>query len=248
MRQTPALVQFTDEELLLLGADHPAVDMPYLSPLDPAQREFAAQIAYRSLCSHGAIAVDGGTGLELPESYVRMLRLRADASSVLVVSKATVDTGVMRYHHLGADTIVLEDVSDAGAHVFRLLPRAELAASVRRFCTVDGAADGAGEPVALTEASFAAGECAAQLWGVGLAQFDATVWRADGTAGIPVVGYLAGSAGSWSIRRGATTDQAAPAVELAPIRASSIADSILGALVGGEGDGPEHAGWPLMRA
>jgi len=248
MRDIPPLVQFTDEELLLLGADHPVVDLPYLGTMDPAQRELAAQVAYRSLCSHGAIAVDGGTGLELPESYVTMLRLRADATSVLVVSRATVDAGVMRYHHLGADTVVLEDVSDAGAHVFRMIARAEVDRALQEFCAVPDAADGAGEPVVVTQQSFRAGESAARLWGRAVAQFDATVWRADGAAEVPVLGYLAGTAGSWCVRPSATAEQGAPMVHLAPIRADSIADSILAALVRLELRGPDRGEWHLMRA
>lgn len=248
MREIPPLVQFTDEELMLLGADHPVVDTPYLSSLEPAHRELATQVAYRSLCSHGAIAVDGGVGLELPESYVTMLQLRAGATSILVVSKATADTGVMRYHHLGADTVVLEDVSDAGAHVFRLVPRADLERSLRAFCAVAGAADGSGEPVVLTQQSFTAGDAAAQLWGDGLAQFDATVWRADGDGSVPVLGYLAGTAGSWSVQRRPAGDEAVPAVQLEPIRVSSIADRILAGFVDGEGEDPQHPEWHLMRA
>ncbi|MBB2890867.1 hypothetical protein [Flexivirga oryzae] len=248
MREIAPLVQFTDEELLLLGAEHPAVDTPYLSSLEPAHRQLAAQVAYRSLCSHGAIAVDGGVGLELPESYVTMLRLRAGASSILVVSKATVDAGLMRYHHLGADTIVLEDVSDAGAHLFRLAPRADLRRSLRAFCSVPGAADGSGETITLTEASFTAGASGAQLWGDGLAQFDATVWRAGGAGAAPVLGHLAGTHGSWSVHRPATPQQQVATVELRPIRVDSIADSILGTFVDDEGDDPERPEWHLMRA
>lgn len=246
-RVSRPLVQFTDEELLLLGAEHPVVDTPYLSSLEPEQRQLAAQVAYRSLCSHGAIAVDGGAGMELPESFVTMLQLRSGATSILVVSKATIDAGIMRYHHLGGDTVVLEDVSDAGAHEFRLIPRADLAESLRSFCCVEGAADGSGDVVRFTEASFNSGDCAADVWGEGVAQFDATVWRAarGGGDAIPVLGFLLGTSGSWRVHRLLSVEDEPATVELCPIGADDVADTILVALLGGEGDG---VGWHLMKA
>ncbi|RNI23278.1 hypothetical protein EFY87_07585 [Flexivirga caeni] len=227
------LVQFTDEELLLLGAEHPVVDAPYLNTLQPAERALAARVAYRSLCSHGAIAVDDGSGLELPESHVTMLQLRAAATTVLVVSRATMCDGVMRYHHLGADRMVVEDVSDAGAHEFRLVPQHALAATLRQFCAVDGAADGHGPPVTVTEAGFATGDAAAELWGEGLAQFDATVWRADPshTAPAPVLGYLLGTGGSWRVDRDGLAGGAAATVRLTAVGAAEVADSILHTLL-----------------
>lgn len=248
--QVAPLVQFTDEELLLLGADHPVVDTPYLSSLQPAQRALAAQVAYRSLCSHGAVAVDGGAGMELPESYVTMLRLRAAATSVLVVSKATVDAGIMRYHHLGDDTVVLEDVSDAGAHEFRLVDHRNLVDALRSFCTVDGAADGAGEPVLLRERSFAGGDSAAELWGDGVAQFDATVWRAAASSHrpAPVLGFLLGSSASWHVHRVAGPGQDDGTVELTPIRATDVAEAIARTLLIEEDTEEPPHGWHLMRA
>ena len=243
------LVQFTDEELLLLGAQHPVVDSPYLNTLPPQQRELAAQVAYRSLCSHGAVAVDGGAGMELPESYVTLLQLRAAADSALVVSKATPERGVMRYHHLGGDTVVLEDVSDAGAHEFRLIPRTSVAESLRLFCHVDGAADGHGGPVTLTQASFVDGEAATELWGTGLAQFDATVWRRrpDTAEPAPLLGFLLGSRGSWGVQRGQAIGDAAT-VRLTPLPADAVGDTILTGLLDGEGSAPAPPECHLMGA
>lgn len=249
-RLASLLVRFTDEELLLFDAVHPVVDAPYLSGLDDKQRHLAVQIAYRSLCSHGAIAVDGGTGMELPETVVTMLQVRASATSTLLISKTTPGVGVLRYHHLGAEVVVIEDVTDDGMHEFRLIDPDTLSEEVDAFCTVEGAADGRGEPVTLTVASFAAGELARDLWGEGVAQFDATVWRAvpDDTREQLLLGILLGTVGSWSSRRVLVPEESADRlIELHPAGALQVGDYILRELLGVEGSDAESDAWHLMR-
>ncbi|MFC6707743.1 hypothetical protein [Flexivirga alba] len=250
-RLAPLLVRFTDEELMLFSADHPVVDAPYLSGLDETQRELAAQIAYRSLCAHGAVAVDGGKGMELPESVVTMLQVRASATSALLISKATAEVGVLRYHHLGRDVVVIEDVTDDGIHEFRLIEPEKLPDEVDAFCTVQGAADGQGEPVTLTVEAFAAGDLARELWGEGVAQFDATVWRAapDPARGQVLLGVLLGTDGSWSSRRLLVPNEGGDSlIEMQPARAAEVGDFILGELLGAEGGDVTSDTWHLMRA
>lgn len=246
----PLLVRFTDEELLLLSADHPIVDAPYLSGLDEAQRRLAAQVAYRSLCAHGAVAVDGGKGMELPESVVTMLQVRGSARSALLISKATAEVGVLRYHHLGTDMVVIEDVTDDGIHEFRLVEAERLPDEVDAFCTVHGVADGHGEPVSLTVASFTAGDLAQELWGDGVAQFDATVWRAvpDPSREQLLLGVLLGTDGSWSSRRSLVSQEEGDRIiEMRPTEAAGVGDYILGELLGVEGEGVQSDEWHLMR-
>lgn len=250
-RLAPLLVRFTDEELLLFSAHHPVVDAPYLSGLDEAQRQVAVQVAYRSLCAHGAVAVNGGSGMELPESVVTMLQVRASARSALLISKATAEIGVLRYHHLGSDVVVIEDVTDDGMHEFRLTEPEKLPDEVDAFCTVDGVADGHGDPVTLTVASFTAGDLAQDLWGEGVAQFDATVWRAtrDPDHDQVLLGILLGTAGSWASRRLLVPQEAGDRlIEMRPARATGVGEYILEELLGARGEDGRTDQWHLMRA
>ncbi|GGB39963.1 hypothetical protein GCM10011492_33470 [Flexivirga endophytica] len=247
---TKLLVQFTDEELALFGAEHPVVDAPYLSGLDEAQRQLAVQVAYRSLCSHGAVAVNGGTGMELPESVVTMLQVRSSAKVALLISKSTGDIGVLRYHHFGADVVVIEDVTDDGAHQFRLISHDELPDEIDAFCAVDGAADGHGASLTLTADSFASGRLARDLWGEGVAQFDATVWRAtsDGSDGQLLLGFLLGTSGSWSSRRVlAPLEGGEQLVQVEPVQARQVGDLIIKELLSEEGTDLIPDEWHLMR-
>jgi hypothetical protein len=249
-RLAPLLVRFTDEELLLFSADHPIVDAPYLSGFDDAQRRQAAQVAYRSLCARGAISVDNGHGMELPESVVTMLQVRGSARSALLISKATAEVGLLRYHHLGKDLVVIEDVTDDGMHEFRLVEPDRLPDEVDAFCAVDGAADGHGDPVSLTVASFAAGDLARDLWGDGVAQFDATVWRAtpDPARDQVLIGVLLGTDGSWSSRRSLVPQEdSGRIIEMRPTKAAEVGDYILRELLSTEGEGVKSDEWHLMR-
>ncbi len=250
-RLAPLLVRFTDEELALFSADHPVVDAPYLSGLDETQRQLAVQIAYRSLCAHGVVAVNGGLGMELPESVVTMLQVRASATSALLISKTTAEIGVLRYHHLGTDVVVIEDVTDDGMHEFRLIEPEKLPDEVDAFCTVQGVADGRGEPAKLTVASFAAGDLAREMWGEGVAQFDATVWRAtpDPARGQVLLGVLLGTNGSWSSRRSLVPNEPGDRlIEMQPARVAEVGDFILEELLGAEGRDVTSEEWHLMKA
>ncbi|GAB3496060.1 hypothetical protein [Flexivirga lutea] len=249
-RATQPLVRFTDEELALFGAEHPVVDMPYLGGLDERERQLALQVAYRSLCSHGAVAVDGGSGMELPEDVVTMLQVRECSTATLLISKATADLGVLRYHHLGTEVVVLEDVSDGGAHEFRLISPDALPGEVHAFCTIDGARDGEGAPVTISSTALQAGGLAPELWGEGIAQLDATVWRAtvDRPGEQVLLGFLLGTGGSWSHRRTAMPDEdPARQLQLQPARVSSVGARIMREFLG-EGQIPASDEWHLMRA
>ena len=54
---TPRL-RLTDEELVLLGAEHPAVELPFLAGLKESERSVAIAVAYRSLDGHLTAAID----------------------------------------------------------------------------------------------------------------------------------------------------------------------------------------------
>jgi hypothetical protein len=221
-------VRFTDEELMLLSAGHPLVDTPYLSTLDEAQRTVATEVAYRSLCSHGAVAINGGAGMELPETVVTVLQMRASARQILLVSKSTADVEVLRYHHFGSDSVVLEDVSDDGIHDFRVIREDDLHPELEAFCTVVGSVDARGEPITLTEGSFRPRESVSDVWGEGVAQFDATIWRAGAAdPGNPlVIGFVLGTTGSWCSQRSLQSESGS-GVELLPIAASQVSDVIV---------------------
>lgn len=248
---TTSRAQFTDEELLLFGAEHPIVDAPYLSRLDDTHRQVAIEVAFRSLCSHGAVAVNDGTGMELPESVVTMLQIRSCATAALVINKSIADVGVLRYHHFGADQILLEDVTDAGAHQFRLVEPADLQAEIEAFCTVAGAADGHGGPVPLSADSVESGQLTSDLWGEGIAQLQATLWRADHGEGdgLLVLGFLLGTAGSWSSRRlvDPLRSHGDEEVVLDPVRVVDIGERMLVDLLGAGAEGTATDEWHLMR-
>lgn len=252
---TTEQVTFTDEELLLLGAEHPVVDMPYLGTLDARGRQVAVQVAHRSLCCHGAVPVDHGPGVEVPESIVTLLRARTTAEAILIVGRATPTEGVLRYHHLGPHEVVVEDVTDAGTHTFRWIDRSEVAAELSDFCATGGAVAGCGDPLTVTEAEFVAGEPADRLWGDGIVQFHATVWRPgpsleDDESGASVAGaavvFVLGSRGSWQGRRGGTPQ--VPNIDLQPIEPSTVAATILRELLPDTQPVESADEWPLMRA
>lgn len=251
-RNKKPLVQFTDEELLLFGAEHPIVDAPYLGRLDDSHRQVAIEVALRSLCSHGAVAVNGGTGMELPESVVTMLQVRSCARSALVINKSVADVGVLRYHHFGEQQVVIEDVTDAGAHQFRLVEPADVPDEIDAFCTIEGAADGHGDSVSLSAETIESGQLSPELWGEGVAQLQATVWRADPGAsrGLLVLGFLLGTAGSWSSRRviDPLDENHAEAVVLAPVNVADIGERMVDELLGPAVEGSTGDGWHLMRA
>lgn len=209
---------------MLLGATHPLVGSPYLSTLDEQQRAIAARVAYRSLCAHGAVSINGG---ELPDALVTVLEVRENARQVLLVSKSTADVGVLRYYHFGPGEVVIEDVSDDGIHDFTVIREDEVLPELEAFCTVAGSADTPGEPATLAPGSFRVAQSAAR--GAGIARLDATVWRADSAdpGNPPVLGFLLGTAGSWCSQRALQADpRPDAATELRPIAASQVGELI----------------------
>lgn len=249
-RSSESLIQFTDEELLLFGAEHPIVDAPYLSRLDATHRKVALEVALRSLCAHGAVVVNDGAGMELPQSVVTMLQVRSCAKSTLVINKSDAESSVLRYHHFDTDHVLVEDVTDVGAHQFHFIDHADVATEIEAFCMVDGAADGEGEPVKLAADRFDSGELSPELWGDGVAQMNATVWRADGGGpALLVLGFLLGSAGSWSSSRVVNPLESDDRlVEVRPVKVKEIGRHIFDALLGSEVEGPVPDEWHLMRA
>ncbi|WP_265447498.1 hypothetical protein [Flexivirga meconopsidis] len=220
------LVRLTDEELVLMGATHPAVAAPFLDGLDPAGRQLAAQVAYRSLCAHGLEPTADGAALVVPDGVVSMMQVRAAAGEVLFVSRTTSHGQVVRYHHFGDQIVVLEDVAADGVHDFALVDRARLTDALRTFVSADGAIDGTGEPVVIAPDDLSAGRVDDARWGEIVVHLDATVWRADPRAGTdpPVLlGFLLGTAGSWCSRN--VMGDPAP-VELHPVRVSEVVDGI----------------------
>ncbi|WP_246242445.1 hypothetical protein [Flexivirga aerilata] len=220
------LVRLTDEELVLMGASHPAVAAPFLDGLDPAGRQVATQVAYRSLCAHGLEPTADGTALVVPEGVVSMMQVRAAARAVLFVSRTTPDGQLVRYHHVGDQIVVLEDVAGDGVHDFALVDHDGLSAALREFVAADGAADGAGPPVVITADALAAGEIDEAPWGEVVAQLDVTVWRphtCDDDGPPVLLGFLLGRRGSWCSRN--VAGDKAP-IELHPVRPAEVAGAI----------------------
>ena len=215
---------------MLLGATHPLVDSPYLSTLDEGQRAIAARVAYRSLCAHGAVSINGG---ELPDALVTVLEVRESARQVLLVSKSTADVGVLRYHHFGTSEVVIEDVSDDGIHDFHVMTEADVLPELEAFCRVAPSVDAPGGSLSLAGHVASPGELSAGESGDGLAsgdgiaRLDATVWRAAAAdPGNPkVLHFLLGTAGSWC-SRGSLESDVGSGTELRPIAASEVCEVI----------------------
>lgn len=221
------LVRLTDEELLLMNAAHPAVATPYLDGLDAGEQRTAVDVAFRALRAHGLQTSTDGAGLVLPEEVVSMLQVRESAATILFVSKVTRDGQVVRYHHLGTGTMVVEDVDEQGIHDFSVLRASDVSASLGAWIDTAGAADGHGDAITLDATPPADGQAGSQgPWGEVVAQIDATVWRSTvekGCESTELVGFVLGDRGSWMSRT--VAGQAGPA-RLQPVRTEQVAEQI----------------------
>ena len=246
MSRVLPLLRLTDEELLVMNALHPAVTTPYLDEVPQEQHRLVAQTAYRSLRAHGVERTDDGAGLVLPEAVVSMLQVRAAAGQVLVISHSRPSGVGVRYHHIGAEIVVLEDVSTDGDHDFALVDRAGLRAGIGEFVadlladpapsTVSLApprpVDGSGPPVCLSPAALAEGAVDESRWGQVLLQLDTTCWSATCEDPPTLLGFLLGSAGTWCSRNvvGDVGD-----VVLRPAKVAEVATAIAASV-----DGPQQ--------
>lgn len=155
------LVVLTDEDLLAL-ADFEEAGLavrPWLAGRD-VDPPLAAGIALRGMYAHGLVHVDADGGYRPRADLAAVLRLRTTAFAVFSATcrlGATTST-VLHYEHPGG-MLVEEEISDAGIHVFTVLPRREVPGRV--FLLADPSShardDGdASDPVTLPVAEFAA--------------------------------------------------------------------------------------------
>ncbi|TWE12245.1 hypothetical protein [Rudaeicoccus suwonensis] len=221
------LVRLTDEELLLMNAAHPAVATPYLDGLDAGEQRTAVDVAFRALRAHGLQTSTDGAGLVLPEEVVSMLQVRESATTIVFVSKVTRGGQIVRYHHLGTDTMVVEDVDEQGVHDFSVLRADDLTASLNAWLASEGAVDGQGGTIAVGVAAAAGDLADAQdPWGEVVAQIDATVWRSSRETSCPpgeLIGFVLGTRGSWMSRT--RVGRSVP-VQLEPVRVTQVAEHI----------------------
>ncbi|KNX37546.1 hypothetical protein [Luteipulveratus halotolerans] len=229
-----ALAQLTDEELVLMGAEHPVVVLPHYEQLSPAAQEVAVRTAHRSLLAHGVELGPDGRSLMMPQEISDLLDVRAGAEWVLVVRRVEtverdgepVGVATELYAHAVAEFVLLEQVSGDGVHEFVALDRRSLPTVLAERLRADGTRDGAGAPIRLDLEAIAHGHGDVDLTQIGplVLQVDATVWR-RGPQNAPVLlGLMLGSQGSWATR--AEFGAQGP-VELQPIAADAAADLVV---------------------
>ncbi|WGW12635.1 hypothetical protein LWF01_02375 [Saxibacter everestensis] len=148
------VVQLTDEELYALEGDRdPIAGMPYLSTLKGEQREFAREIASRSMASRDLIRISdvdeqGMPTFALPAEVQGVLAARSAASSVIIAERQASEAGVVRVLFIQADqeVVVEEEVLPAGVHVFSVKPFDAAAEDLQEFLDPDAVASVSGKP------------------------------------------------------------------------------------------------------
>lgn len=222
------LARLSDEELVLLDAEHPLVALPHHERLEPAQRQVAVSSALRALGARGhEIDTDAHT-IALPQHLCDLLDLRSGATAVLLWQVMVVDgasgseQACQHYAFVEDDVVLLEDVTADGLHDFWVLGTDELIDQIQaRVPRVDGARDGAGGPLRVDLMAVAAGESQATVdcLGVPLARIDATVWRAPATPDPPLQAVVLGECGTYV---SVAPAEAEGPITLTPITVSSV--------------------------
>ena len=229
-----ALAHLTDEELVLMGAEHPVVVLPHHEQLSPAAQEVAVRTAHRSLLAHGVELGPDGRSLMMPQEISDLLDVRAGAEWVLVVRRVetverdgeAVGVATELYAHVVGEFVLVEEVTGDGVHQFFALDRPSLHGVLTARLTVDGVRDGTGAPVSLDLQAIAHGHGDVDLTQIGpvLLQVDATVWRRGPQSAPVLLGLMLGLQGSWTTR--AEFGSQGP-VELQPVAADSGADLVV---------------------
>jgi hypothetical protein len=227
------LATLSDEELVLLDAEHPLVPLPHYERLDPAQQQLAVRGALRGFRTRGHDVDSAARTIALPQHVCDLLDLRAAATCVLLVQVVVpvpgADSASVMQHlaFVDEDFVLLEDVSGEGLHDFWALDLADLAAEVQaRIPVLDDARDGTGGAVDVDLMAVAAGESRVTVDRLGrpLVQVDATVWRAPATPEPVLQGIVIGDRGTYT---SAARFGAEGPVTLTPIAVSAVGEEVV---------------------
>jgi hypothetical protein len=161
------IVTLTDEEIIILdGLQHPQlVALPWLTDQEGADHDLVGRVALRSLLVRGLVDVQqvdsvdaaeaaaaspstsdaSGVGIVAVPQITGSLVLRRTGQAILVAARTTAlgQHWVYVYAHgvnADRDTIVEEEVSEAGLHSFSVYPVAELGPRLTAFMDPAGAA------------------------------------------------------------------------------------------------------------
>lgn len=227
------LDRLSDEELVLLGAEHALIQLSHHQRLSTAQQDLAVISAMRGFRARGYDVDPDARTIALPEHLCDVLDLRASAPCVLMVQVVvpvpgeTAGMACQHYAFVEDDFVLLEDVTGDGLHDFWALELPELAAGIQdRVPLMEGAADGAGGPLNVDLMAVAAGESQVTVDCLGqpLAQIDATVWCAPATPEPPLQAIVIGDRGTYvSV---ATAGVEGP-VTLQPIQVSGVGEEVV---------------------
>lgn len=231
-REPLFLGRLSDEELVLLDAEHPAVQLPYLQGLGEVERTLAVQAGMRGMQARGFTVDAQQRRVRLPQQLSDALDVRAGARHALVVQielrvPGQEPVAVELYAFVLDGFVLLEELDEAGMHDFFALELADLPAELQRRVAACPAGDGSGEPVALDLAAVAAGTEPVLTARVGteLGHVDAAVWRADGHCEQLLQTVLLGTAGCHLVRE--------PHGTAGPVRLVPLAHAQVGAAVAG---------------
>ncbi|AKU16443.1 hypothetical protein [Luteipulveratus mongoliensis] len=250
-REPVWLARLTDEELVLLGAEHPIVVLPHYEELPPASQDVAVRTAHRSLLARGVEVADDGRALRVPQEVSDLLDVRGGAEWVLVVRRRvtvrddswpsgdggpggaapTREVETQLYGHLVDDFVLLEEVDATGQHEFHALDVPALDDVLRGHLEHPDVVDGVGSTITLDLEGIAHGEGDVHLEQLGrvTVQVDATLWRRGPQPAPVLLGLMLGPDGCWASR--AVYGAKGPVV-LEPVPVSALGElvtSLLGA-------------------
>lgn len=183
-----APLRLTDEELVLLGGEHPVVELPFLAGLDVDQRSLAVTVAYRALFARGAVAADGS--IEVPEHILDLLSGRSGEHEVLAMTGTDLRTEVWtaRYLHRLDELWLVEDVGADGVHEFAAIQQDGVQQAVREWVEPLNPIAAHGDPVPVSRL--------AEPWGQVRFRLDITLVVPAAERG-RLVGVLGGERGTW---------------------------------------------------
>lgn len=126
------LGRFSDEELVVLDAVHPLVQLPHHDGLDDAGRAVHLRAAQRALRARGHERTPDGRGIELPQHVCDLLEVREAAAHIVIAQVMYEDDDGVRWMHehyafLHDGLVILEDVDAEGLHDFWAADEDELA-------------------------------------------------------------------------------------------------------------------------
>lgn len=232
------LATLTDEELVVLRADHPVVVLPHYEALAPTAQQVARHTAHRSLRARGMQWQPRTETALLPEPVSHLLEVREHAPSVLVgrltvQEDPTLDdpsagrtTSTDLYAHVVDDLALVESVDGDGLHTFVAMDRAELADYLQLRLPRDddrlvrGATDAAG-PLTVDLDALVRGEApeVADLLGQVRAHLDVTCWHRGPVADRTLLGVVLTERHGWV----AELEYGSPEpVELTPLELSQV--------------------------